>query len=136
MWERLICCVLRRGKHDYRLRRQPDALFLECARCGHRSRGWQWTLASRARASAQMRLLLAEPAAARHTVLAADRVGADSWIPHLVPPGELRLTLADDVRPGLLRPHDASFETGVFPPLPNMLASPDESKSNSVLRAV
>lgn len=36
---RLIACVLS-GQHDYRMGREPGAVFLRCTKCGHRSPGW------------------------------------------------------------------------------------------------
>jgi len=36
---RSIACYLS-GRHDYSMSREPGALFLRCAKCGHRSPGW------------------------------------------------------------------------------------------------
>jgi|WetSurMetagenome_2_1015567.scaffolds.fasta_scaffold812939_1 hypothetical protein len=38
MWDWLNCVVLFR--HQYGIRCEEGAIFLECTRCGHRSHGW------------------------------------------------------------------------------------------------
>ncbi len=36
---RSFACYLS-GRHDYGMSREPGALYLRCAKCGHRSPGW------------------------------------------------------------------------------------------------
>ena len=99
MWKRLLYCLFRRGRHDYQLRREPDVLFLECIRCGYRSRGWNLSPSRVKRAGGPLRLVLAESFTAGDAVPALDRSSAPAWAPHSIPVGELRLTLADPARP-------------------------------------
>ena len=95
MLKYLVCCLARRGRHDYQLRRGPDTLFLECIRCGRRSRGWNVLPNRFKRAAEPLRLALAELTESVNPVLAAlDKPGARAWVRRDMPVGTLRLTLA------------------------------------------
>jgi len=83
MWK-FFRCRLFRG-HDFQLRRDPGALFLQCTRCGQRSEGWQLPEPRMKRSREPLRLLLAETESAGHAIVC---------VAALLAPGELRLTLA------------------------------------------
>lgn len=59
MWKPFRCRLFR--EHDYDLRREPRALFLECRRCGHRSKGWNLSEPRTRRADVSLRLFIGEP---------------------------------------------------------------------------
>src|SRR5215208_2321124 len=86
MWK-FVRCRLFRG-HDFQMRRDPGALFLQCTHCGRRSEGWQLPEPRMKRSREPLRLLLAETESAVHAGHAIVCVAA------LLTPGELRLTLA------------------------------------------
>jgi hypothetical protein len=93
MLKSLVCFLVRRGGHDYQLRRAPDALFLECLRCGRRSRGWKVPHHRVLRPVEPLRLLLAELIESPNP-LTPDRVSSASSDDGQVQTGSLRLTLA------------------------------------------
>jgi hypothetical protein len=85
MW-RFVRCRLLRG-HDFQLRRDPGALYLQCTHCGQRSEGWQLPEPRLKRSREPLRLLFAETeiASRSHPIVCVTTV---------LPPGELRLTFA------------------------------------------
>jgi hypothetical protein len=92
MWKpfkfKFTCRLFR--DHDYQLRREPAALFLECKRCGHRSHGWNLAERRVRRADSTLRLLMADSGEAARAVRSAG-THSDTWVP-LKDAGELRLT--------------------------------------------
>ena len=100
MWNPFKCRLFR--DHDYVMRRQPGAMFLECRRCGQRSHGWVLDEMRVRRPTNPLRLLIAEPRQAAqairstHTTDAVQRVTSADM-------AALRLTFGD-FRPGPLLP--------------------------------
>jgi hypothetical protein len=94
MWKRFMCRLFR--EHDYRVSREPGALFLECTRCGVRSRGWDLLVEKRvSRANSTLRLFFADSGSSAPAV---DREPeADIWAA-LLDAGELRLTFGPESR--------------------------------------
>lgn len=86
MWK-FVRCRLLRG-HDFQLRRDPGALYLQCTHCGRRSEGWQLPEPRMKRSSDPLRLLLADAESAVHTGHPI------ACVTRLFTPGELRLTFA------------------------------------------
>jgi|KBSSwiStaDraftv2_1062776.scaffolds.fasta_scaffold01412_18 hypothetical protein len=86
MWKFLKCRLFR--GHDFQLRRDPGALFLQCTHCGQRSEGWQLPEPRLKRSREPLRLLFAE------TESAAQSAHTIVCVAALLTPGELRLTLA------------------------------------------
>jgi hypothetical protein len=88
MWTPFICRLLR--DHDYRLRREPTAIFLECERCGRRSPGWTLSAQRVNRAPNRLRLSIADPGDPVRAVSAAKGIGSAIWA-RLDEAGEPRL---------------------------------------------
>ena len=92
MWKPFRCRLFR--EHDYAIRRQPGEMFLECRRCGRRSRGWAMNDSRVRHATSPMRLRIAEPWEAAHAITLRDRVGIPPRTPSSDAP-PLRLTLGE-----------------------------------------
>jgi hypothetical protein len=89
MWKPFICRLLR--DHDYRLRREPTEIFLECERCGRRSPGWNLATQRVNRAASGLRLSIADPGGDPvRAVSAAKGIGSAMWA-RLSEAGEPRL---------------------------------------------
>jgi hypothetical protein len=94
MLKPLICRLFR--EHDYKVCSEPGALFLECTRCGLRSRGWQLLVERRvSRANSPLTLFFAEPGESARAV--DEETGADIWAA-LMDVGDLRLTFGPESR--------------------------------------
>ena len=89
MWKPFKCRLFR--EHDYQVRREPGALFLECSRCGHRSPGWSVCERRVGHTDSPLRLLIAEAGETARAVRAADGTGSELWVA-LRDAGEPRLT--------------------------------------------
>lgn len=89
MWKPFRCRLFR--DHDYAIRRRPGEMFLECRRCGRRSRGWVMNGSDMRRSGSSLRLRIAEPWEAAHAITLRDSVGAAERVPSSDTP---RLTLA------------------------------------------
>jgi hypothetical protein len=94
MWKRFMCRLFR--EHDYRVSRGPGALFLECTRCGVRSRGWDLLVERRvSRANSPLRLFFADSGSSARAV--DGETDGDIWAA-LLDGGELRLTFGPESR--------------------------------------
>ena len=94
MWKPLICRLFR--EHDYKVCSEPGAMFLECCRCGVRSRGWQLLMERRVtRANSPLRLFFADSGQSAGSI--DEGAGADIWAT-LMDVGELRLTFGPESR--------------------------------------
>lgn len=58
MWKPFKCRLFR--EHDYQLRREPRAMYLQCRRCGHRSSGWLLPQERLRRDENELRLFMAD----------------------------------------------------------------------------
>jgi hypothetical protein len=86
MWP-FTCRIFR--DHDYEVRRAPDALFLQCRRCGTRSIGWNLR-GGRVHRGSPLRLVLDESADAFRVDAAANHGAAISSVVAEVPEMRLR----------------------------------------------
>ena len=93
MLKALICRFF--SEHDYKVCTEPRAVFLECRRCGVRSRGWELMERRISRANSPLRLFLADSIESARTVNA--EAAAELWAT-LVDGGELRLTFGPESR--------------------------------------
>ena len=77
--------------HDYEMRREPGAVYLECRHCGRRSTGWSFDERRVKRIDSRQRIFMADSLDAVRELPAED--GADV-VPSaaLAQMGELRLT--------------------------------------------
>jgi hypothetical protein len=92
MWKPFRCRLF--NEHDYAIRRQPGEMFLECRRCGRRSRGWVMNESHVRRTGSPLRLRIAEPWEAAHAITLRDRVSPAEIAPSS-DPSKLRLTLGE-----------------------------------------
>jgi hypothetical protein len=88
MWP-FKCRIFR--DHDYVVRRAPDALFLECKRCGTRSIGWNLS-GGRVRRGSPLRLVIDESAIPFRVDAAATHGAAISSVMAEVPEMRLRFS--------------------------------------------
>jgi hypothetical protein len=94
MLKPLICRLFR--EHDYKVCSEPGAMFLECTRCGLRSRGWQLSVERRvSRANSPLRLFFADTSESARAV--DEEAGADIWAA-LMDVGDFRLTFGPESR--------------------------------------
>jgi hypothetical protein len=94
MWKPFKCRLFR--EHDYKVSSEPGALFLECRRCGLRSRGWQLQVERRlSRATSPLRLFFADSGESSRSI---DGDASDDVWGALVDVGELRLTFGPESR--------------------------------------
>jgi hypothetical protein len=92
-----LICLARKGRHNYLVRVEPGALFLQCSRCGRRSRGWSVSPHRVKRGGEPLRLVFAESIESVNPFLAEKPLAA--WARRDVPVGYLSLTLAEPVQP-------------------------------------
>jgi hypothetical protein len=87
MWKPFKCRLFR--DHDYDVRREPGALFLQCKRCGKRSDGWNLRRDGVNRDS-PLRLVFAESDGRLPATPASDE-GAPGMSPVMADGPEIRL---------------------------------------------
>jgi hypothetical protein len=94
MLKPLLCRLFR--EHDYKVCSEPGALFLECTRCGNRSRGWQLLMERRvSRTNSPLRLFFAD---STESPRAVEEEGSTDFWATLMDVGELRLTFGPESR--------------------------------------